>query len=186
METAPPNPLALLRQLEHASRGGNAPALASATPAVWHGLTFQLGDLHFVAPIMRGLEIAPTGVVQPLPLRRGWVKGMMYINGEIYTLIDFARLLGISHAPSGNRANLLLHSNHRDKQALRKALLLDSPIGVRSFARRAPADTMPVAVAGFPALLQPFLRAQWLEGEAVWGVIELAALMNSEKLRNLG
>ena len=188
MNTPQTDPLALLRQLEGASIGENASALGREHSGVWHGFAFNIEELNLVVPFADGLEVVPVGEAQPLPLSREWVRGVINIRGEIYTVIDFAHFIGrhqaasgpadLGQADSGRGASLFLLSN----DGVKSALLLDSQVSLRAFSH----DLPKVAFSGFPPVLMPFLSVLLMDGDQPWGVIDVDTLTSSESFVNIG
>lgn len=183
MNTPHPEPLTLLQQLADASCGEKPHELVRS--GVWHGLVLRLAGVNLVVPVTDDLSIVPNSATQPLPLCREWVKGMLHIHGEIYTVIDFAQFVGQKLPQYNASAKILLWPNHPHKNAL----LLTDQIRLTSFNRDLPLKRdaeVSTEVSYFPAAVVPFLRASWLDGDEKWGVIDISALMNAENLVNIG
>ena len=183
MNTPQTDPLALLRQLEGASIGENASALGREHSGVWHGFAFNIEELNLVVPFADGLEVVPVGEAQPLPLSREWVRGVINIRGEIYTVIDFAHFIGRRQAASGpadsgRGASLFLLSN----DGVKSALLLDSRVSLRAFSH----DLPKLEFSGFSPVLMSFLSVLLMDGDQPWGVIDVDALTSSESFVNIG
>ena len=177
-----PNPRALLQQLEDAGPGEKAGPLAHGRAVGWRGFAFTIEDLDLVVPLADGLEMRLKGVpgreAQPLPLCRAWVRGIIAVGGEIYTVIDFAQFIGRRPVASAESAGLLLMPG----DGFNCALLLDSRISLRTFSNNLPVT----AVGDFDPALAPFLRAVLLEGEQPWGVLNIEALKGAESFVNIG
>ena len=175
MNTPQSDPLAALRQLEDASLGEEGSAFVWNRAAVWHGFAFSVEELDLVVPLAVGVGIAPGRSLLPspvlLPLSREWVVGMVNIRGEVHTVIDFARFIGRPAAASAG-ANLLLLSN----DVCKSALLLDSRISLRAFDRDLPEADRSTAARS----LAPILSALLLEGDQLWGVIDVESLLSAE------
>ncbi len=186
--------MTLLQQLEDAGSGGkadaDAPGPGPGRPAtgLWRGLAFTIEDLNLVTPDAGGLRVAPGREAQllPLPWCREWVRGMLPVGGEIYTVIDFARFIGrrplaASRDASPNayrNASLLLMPG----DSFNSALLLDSRISSRTFSH----DWPQTEVADFDPALAPFLSAVLMDGGQPWGVLDTTALMGSESFIRIG
>ena len=184
-------PTTLLRQLQDAGAQSDAPPRARAEG--WRGFTFAVEDLNLVVPWADGLQIAPGREAQPLPLCREWVRGMLSVGGEIYTVIDFPRFIGRRPAAWGAGGSLLLLPG----DDFNSALLVDSRIGMRTFSDDLPGaeinEIAEVAEVAEPAedgvfgpALRPFLRKALKEGDRLWGVLEVAALMRDARFIHIG
>lgn len=171
------DPLALLRQLEGAGPDRKADQSGRA-PATWRGFAFTIEDLNLAVPLAEGLQTAPGREVWPLPLCREWVRGMIAVDGEVYTVIDFARFIGRRPVPSAVDAGLLLMPG----DGFNSALLLDSRIGLRSFRNDSPA----VTPTDFDPALAPFLSTALMDGGQSWGVLDVAALRSVERFVRIG
>ena len=42
-----------------------------------------------------GFEILPEGKFQRIPWVANWVQGVINVRGEVYTVVDFARYIGL-------------------------------------------------------------------------------------------
>lgn len=177
--------MTLLQQLEDAGRGEqtgmpDAPdskaRRARGDAGVWRGFAFTIEDLALVVPCANGLQVAPGGEVQPLPLSREWVRGVISVSGEIYTVIDFARFIGRRAVAASRDASLLLMAGEQ----FNSALLLNSHLSLRAFDN----DLPPASAAD--AVLAPFLSASLLDDNQTWGVLDIMALTNSESFVGIG
>ncbi len=187
MNSDPPtSPLTWLQRLEDASLGERGSAFGRKRVGLWRGFAFTLDTLNLVVPFADGLAVARCRDVQPLPLCHEWVAGAVAIRGEVYTVVDFARFIGVRPAasqadadlPSSPSASLLiLPGDH-----LNSALLLDSRISVRTYQHDLPG----AQASRFPAEITPFLRTRVLDGNQPWGVLDIEALTHSEKFISIG
>lgn len=211
------SPLELLQELKDATHGQITPV----DVPVWHGFTFRLNNfnqLNIVVPFIHGLEIVPRGIMrsdtqfqmQPLAYSQKWVKGMVYLRGEIYTVINFTEFTKTSKIDSASpislspvsarsrtnceEASLLLWSATEHKIAL----LMDTPIQLRAFRHQLTTTGNANATRQLPKLdcqsppnlvpsptLAPFLYEQFVEDNQTWAVIDIHSLMNSPKLINI-
>lgn len=175
----PPPAAILLRQLAGAALGRQVNAPGNG----WRGFAFRLNGPHdreyLVAPLADGMEIASPRGLCALPHCQNWVRGMLRARGVIYTVIDFAGFLGFG-ATDATRARLLLLPAPRPD--FHSALLLDSRISLRAFELGLPE----AGVGDAAAPLAPYLRASLREGARRWGVLDVGALLSSEKWLRVG
>ena len=172
-------PMTLLQQLEDAGRHEKAGALGRGA-GVWRGFAFSIEALNLVVPLAEGLRVVPCRAVSPLPvpLSREWVRGIILVDGEIYTVIDFARFIGRRPVASNADASLLLMTG----EEFNSALLLDSRISLKTFSEPQPEPE----TADIDPAVEPFVSASLVDGAQTWGVLDIKALMNSGHFIGLG
>ena len=186
-----PEPMTLLQQLEYARLGENVSTLPQPSNHGWRGFTFHVAEVNLVVAQRDGLHTVPNwqaqSPLQPLPLTHNWVEGMIFLGGKIYTVIDFAHFIGYRPTISHDNANLLLISAER----FNSALLVDSPIRLCRFNDAATISTDGYATAhNIPPTptptLAPFLGDSVQDGVSTWSVLDVGALIRSEKFINIG
>ena len=174
--------MTLLQQLEDAGRHEKAGALGRGA-GVWRGFAFSIEALNLVVPLADSLRVVPCRDVPPLPvpLSREWVRGIILVDGEIYTVIDFARFIGRRPVASNADASLLLMTG----EEFNSALLLDSRISLKTFSEP---QAEPETAEDDPAdpAVEPFVSASLVDGAQTWGVLDIKALMNSGHFVGLG
>jgi len=179
----------LLHQLEDAALGRRM----SAPGGDWRGFAFRLGRRdggygrragrhdgeYLVVPLADGMEIASATRLCALPHCHNWVRGITALRGAIYTVIDFADFLGFGATDAVRARLLLLPAPQHD---VHSALLLDRRVSLRAFEHGLPE----VGLDGVAASLAPYLRASVREGARQWGVLDVGALLFSEKWLRVG
>ena len=104
--------------------------LAATTPPVpspeTRHLLFAVADLDFAVPIGQVLEIARPAATTPLPHLPDWLAGVTMVRGDIVSVVDLGRFLGLPRGVAEPRARLLL-VRAGDVQA---GLLVDRVAGV--------------------------------------------------------
>ncbi len=171
-------PLELFRQLELLSQGNAVLGEDQLFVESWRGFTFSIDELNLAVPFMGQYEIFPCGGCSPLPMVKPWVRGMTNIRGEIYTVIDFAQLIGRRPVKVSSGANLLVLAEGR----LKSALLLQNKVSLRSFDHDIPRGDVNDVEPG----LRPYLNSFLMEGLQRWCVIDMRILTNSELFANIG
>jgi len=63
-------------------------------------VTFYLGDFLFGIPAERIMEINKDMEITPVPLAKDYVIGIMNLRGQIVTIIDLAKKIGIAEKPN--------------------------------------------------------------------------------------
>ena len=128
-------------------------------------LALQAGDEGWLVDLVDASEVIPVPPLTPVPLTRGWFKGVTNIRGNLFTVVDFPAFLGGHPVVATEQSRLLLIG---DRFRLGAALLVDRSLGLRN-----------------PAQLKAAPRgegAAWLKGKYVdeegreWKELDLAQL----------
>ena len=91
------------------------PAAARDQDAVG-ALSFRLGDERFALPVNEVASVVPFGAPTPVPGASPALIGVMAIKGEVHTVFNLARLLGLPEVagdPAGGYVLLLRLSDAR-------------------------------------------------------------------------
>ncbi len=162
--------------LDEADMSESATAdVAVSANALWYGLVFKLADVNLVIPCFggtAGLEVVACGELSPLPLAKSWVRGMMDIRGEIYTVVDFADFLSQEKTDVTKACHLILLPDHH----LKSALLLAGRVRFQSFAMNLPI----ASIETLDSKLTSYLSSVLIDEDKRWGVIDVHALSNSQ------
>jgi len=178
MSDADISPLELFQQLESDSQGNQLLEEQEDAAETWRGFVFNLENLTLVAPFVGEFEIISCKEVFPLPMAKSWIKGMTNIRGEIYSVVDFSEFMGKKPVRTIKGCNLLLLPD----RLLKSALLIDSQVRLQSFASNL--NTADVEILG-PGVA-PYLSTVLVDGEKLFGVLDIQALMDSDRFSNIG
>ncbi len=171
----------LLKELEDASRGKELRTQHNSVDTRY-GFTFRFGNFNLIIPFVDGLKIMPNSDVRPLPFVREWVSGLIYVNREIYTVIDFPHFLGFTPAKLGTQPHLLLLTGHTPKNAL----LLDSTPCLKEFTEHISAATTPEnSHCQAPPILAASLKRHWIADNQGWGLLDWKVLLHSKEFTDI-
>ena len=170
--------LEILSQLEAHSLGTQTDQSETEVGKSWRGLVFSVDKWNLVVPFIHEFEIVPFQTLLPLPMTKVWVKGMLNIRGEIYTVIDFSEFIGSPPVQHQKTTNLLLLP---DKE-LKSALLISGRISLRLFDINLPT----VSKDSFSETLGLFLSTALDDGGSRWGVLNVQALSSSNQFNSIG
>lgn len=70
--------------------------------------TFDLADLFLAVPVEGVQEVIREGEMTQVPLAPDTVEGLMNLRGQIVTVIDLRRCLGLEHNPAGADMHVVL------------------------------------------------------------------------------
>lgn len=92
-------------------------------------LAVEAGREHWLVDLTDTGEILPVPTLTPVPLTRGWFRGIANVRGTLYGVVDFSVFHhGGPITPSGFARLLLLHPRH----GTHSALLFSRTTGLRS------------------------------------------------------
>lgn len=158
----------ILRARARALARAGADADAAATVAV---LAFRLAQERYAVEISLVREVSPLTELTPIPCTPAFISGIVSVRGQILTVIDLRRLLGLPEEGSSNLKRVVI-VRHREQEF---GILTDEIVGITEI----------TASALAPALA----AAATLGGEHVWGVLgdglillDLRALLDDERL----
>lgn len=131
---------------------------------------------HWLVDLTDTGEILPVPALAPVPLTRGWFRGIANVRGTLYGVVDFSVFhSGNPVTPSGFARLLLLHARH----GTNSALLFSRTTGLRSpdefDADDGPPDERPWVAGRFRDVQ-----------ERVWLHLDVAALINHRNFLEAG
>lgn len=134
-------------------------------------LAFAAGGLNLLVPLQQAGEIFESGQPMPVPHTRPWLRGVVNLRGNVYTVVDLARFLGVAAdaEPAAQERGQLLSFNAQ--LGVNAALGVDRLLGLRH------ASDMQPETASNAAARPPFARQRWLDAEGRhWQELNLAEL----------
>lgn len=178
MATPVRSPLALLQQMQQASRR-NAPMLPEQAQAVklWSGLAFRLHELQLVSPLDQVSEVLPCPAVTLVPGTRPWVKGVANVRGNLLTIIDLPEFFGRPAVRLDERARLLIIN----LPEMRSALLVTDVMGLRHFDEEQERQ----ALTGLDDAVFAHVRGAFLRNETLWGIFDVFSLAESHAFKQV-
>lgn len=151
--------LALSERLQNAAAGTRVPTK----------LGLRAGGEAWLVDLKEAGEVIPVPPISPVPLARPWFKGVANVRGNLYSVSDFAGLLGQPATPLSDHARLLLVA---DRFRAGAALLVESSLGLRN------ADDLKPHAAEAP---QRWVRAYYEDPDGkVWKELDVATLVLDE------
>ena len=97
--------------------------------AIASRLGLQAGTGRWLVDLAEAGEVLPVPAISPLPLTRGWFKGLANIRGRLYSVVDFSAFLGGAAVALTSDARLLIIG---ERFRLGAALLVDRSLGLRN------------------------------------------------------
>jgi twitching motility protein PilI len=151
--------LALSERLQGAAAGTRVPTK----------LGLQAGGEAWLVDLKDAGEVIPVPAISPVPLARGWFKGVANVRGNLYSVSDLGALLGQPATPLSDHARLLLVAERFRAGA---ALLIERSLGLRNAEDLKPrADAAP----------QRWVRAQYEDTDGkLWRELDVTALIQDE------
>ena len=177
MNSSVSSPIDLLQDLASKTLGDKAIEQKQAAEQIWRGFTFQMGEFSLAFPFMGGFEILPDHEVQPMPWAQEWVRGIANVRGEIYTVVDFSRYLGLAGVSSPRNATLFMLPD----QSLRSVLMIDSRVNLKSFVEHLDQ----IQDCDIPPRLKACTSVSLKEGDLLWHVVDVVALCQANDFVNI-
>jgi twitching motility protein PilI len=130
-------------------------------------LALQVGQEGWLVDLADAGEVLPVPVITPVPLTKGWFRGMANIRGNLYSVVDFAAYLGGAPAVQTEQARLLLLG---DRFRIGSALLVDRSLGLRNPAQLKAAER--------PEASPPWLKGVYADEEGrAWKELDVPQLV---------
>jgi twitching motility protein PilI len=102
---------------------------AAAADAPSARLGVQVGGEFWLVRLEEAGEVIPVPAIAPVPLTRGWFRGLANIRGNLFSVIDLAAYQGGEPTPQTPDARLLLVA---ERYHLNAALLVSRMLGLRN------------------------------------------------------
>ncbi|HYY61297.1 MAG TPA: chemotaxis protein CheW [Burkholderiales bacterium] len=151
--------LALSERLQSAEAGARLPSK----------LGLQVGGEGWLVELLDAAEVIPVPAISPVPLARGWFRGVANVRGNLYSVSDFSAFLGGAPVKLTADARLLVLG---ERFRCGAALLVERSLGLRALG-----DLTPQSVAA----PMPWIRGQYSDAEGrIWKELDLAALVQHE------
>lgn len=151
--------LALSERLQNAEAGAALPSK----------LGLQLAGEGWLIELADAAEVIKVPPISPVPLARGWFRGVANVRGNLYSVSDFSAFLGGEPLKLTAEARLLVLSGRFRCGA---ALLAERSLGLRALAGLTPQSVTTPA---------PWVRAQYSDAEGrIWKELDVAALVQHE------
>jgi twitching motility protein PilI len=103
-------------------------------------LAITAGNTYWLVDLTDADEVLPVPAVTPVPLAKGWFKGIANIRGTLHTVVDFAALLGQPFTAISEQSRLLLLGG---PAKINCGLLVDRVLGLYRADQLTPADRGP-------------------------------------------
>jgi twitching motility protein PilI len=157
--------LALSERLQNAETGAGLPSK----------LGLQVGGEGWLVELLDAAEVIPVPPVSPVPLARGWFRGVANVRGNLYSVSDFSAFLGGEPVKLSAQARLLVLS---ERFRCGAALLVARSLGLRALGNLTP-QSVPTPM--------PWVRGQYSDAEGrIWKELDVAALVQHETFLEVG
>jgi twitching motility protein PilI len=130
-------------------------------------LGVQAGAEAWLVSLADAGEVIPAPAITPVPLTKGWFRGVANIRGKLYGVVDFPAFLGGEPVAPGEQVRLLLLG---EKFRLGSALLVDRLLGLRGAENF---EARPLAGGG-----APWLKAEYGDKDGThWKELDVPRLV---------
>lgn len=90
-----------------------------------------IGGQRWLLDLTEASEIIPVGNITPVPLTQDWYLGLANVRGNLMSVIDFARFLGLPPTPVNQEARIIAFA---PGLSFNSALLVSKVLGLRNVA----------------------------------------------------
>ena len=151
--------LALSERLQSAEAGAGLPSK----------LGVQVGGEGWLVELVDAAEVIPVPPISPVPLARGWFKGVANVRGNLCSVSDFSVFLGAEAVKLSADARLLVLS---ERFRCGAALIVERSLGLRALGELTPQSV---------AAPMPWVRGVYSDAEGrIWKELDIAALVQHE------
>ncbi|MBI4363189.1 MAG: chemotaxis protein CheW [Euryarchaeota archaeon] len=137
-------------------------------------VVFRLGREEYAADIGQVREIILPGAVTPVPRSPPFVEGVINLRGQITTVVDLRKRLGLPAQAPGKEARILI----ADLPSGSIGFLVDAVAEVRRLPMEAISPPSPVASGGAAS---PFLRGIGRAENRLLILLDLAQVVATEE-----
>jgi len=149
---------------------------AASTARAASLLALQVGQEGWLVDLADAGEVIPVPAITPVPLTRGWFRGMANIRGNLYSVVDFAAFLGGAPVAPTEQSRLLLLG---DRFRIGSALLLDRSLGLRNPGQ--------LKAQARPEASQPWLKGEYTDEEGrTWKELDVPQLVLQQEFLTVG
>ena len=178
------SPYSLLREMESTAVSIVGEDQQNEEQGQHRTLAFELQGMGIVCDMGEIAQVAPCPVVTPVPQTKEWVRGVCNIRGTIYSVADLALFAGSIKSVPLEAGHLVL-VNHPDMSV---ALLVNNVIGFRHFdpsSLQKVDDESVEFKQGQAGDLDQFVRGYYYQSDKIWFVVDLQALVSSNRFREV-
>lgn len=139
-------------------------------------LGVQAGRDLWLVDLTEAGEVVPVPKLAPVPLTRSWLRGLVNVRGNLYSVLDFSEFLGGEATPLASESRiLLLHPRF----LVNCALLVNRTLGLKKPETLARRDE-----AGAPSLPA---KAEYADGDGrLWKELDMRALIRHPDFFQVG
>ena len=159
----------LVERMQAASSG----AVAQASQ-----LAVMVGQMRWLLNLQDAGEIVPVGAITKVPLTKDWFLGMANVRGNLLTVVDLRRFVGLPAVePHRGQRVLVLNSSR-----VPAGFLVDEVAGHRQFAP----NEQRHGEAARDEALAPYLLGAFVRDGQPWLAMSLQKIVQSPTLRQAG
>lgn len=141
-------------------------------------LGLAIGESHWLLDLQEAGEIVSVGAITRVPLTRDWYVGLTNIRGNLVSVIDLARFLGMPATPIEKESRVVAFA---PGLAFNCGLLVSRVMGLRNLADMSVEDTQPGQG------LAPWAAATWRDRDArIWTELKLSEIVQDPQFLHVG
>jgi twitching motility protein PilI len=139
-------------------------------------LALQVGQDGWLVDLADAGEVIPVPAITPVPLTKGWFRGVANIRGNLYSVVDFAAYLGGAPTTQTEQSRLLLLG---ERFRIGSALMLDRSLGLRNPGQ--------LKALPRPDAAQPWLKGEYADEEGrTWRELDVPQLVLQQEFLTVG
>jgi twitching motility protein PilI len=144
---------------------------AASTARAASLLALQVGQEGWLVDLADAGEVIPVPAITPVPLTKGWFRGMANIRGNLYCVVDFPTFIGGAPVAQAEQTRLLLLG---ERFRLGAALLVDRSLGLRNPDQLKPRER--------PADAPAWLKGEYADEEGrTWKELDVPQLVQHQE-----
>ncbi len=141
-------------------------------------IIFTLAGTDYAVPMANVLEIGRPGSFTPVPNVPDWVLGVANVRGDVISLVDLGRFLGLPRGGRFTDSRLLVVRSRRDEMAT--GLIVERVKGMRSLAT----NRLEAISPHVDDRVVPYVRGVSEDGGRLLVSLDLDRLLHSAELRH--
>jgi twitching motility protein PilI len=151
-------------------------AARSGTHAQANQLGVVIGQTRWLLNLHEAGEIVSVGTITEVPLTQDWFLGLTNIRGNLISVVDLARFLGMARTPVEKDSRIIAFAS---SLSFNSGLLVSRVMGLRNVADMKLADTNPTAL--------PWSSRRYVDRDSqVWSELNLSLIVQDPQFLHVG
>lgn len=162
--------------LRLSKRGNKSYAQGEQEVNRWSGIAFEMLGQYFVAPLGEVSEVIYPPECTPVPMAKGWVKGLANIRGRLLSVSDLANYISDQKTQFVPTQKVLCIS-YNDHYV---GLIVDQVLGIQHFNKKSFFSEN----KQIDEKLKPYCQGYFQQHNHAWNIFMFSRLLNDPQYMN--